>query len=79
MTVSEIQLFNIIKTRLGEKEAESLVEFVKHEVSEKLSDQKDYFASKADVSEAKADIIKWMFVFWIGQLAAFFAIIKFIL
>lgn len=29
MSVSEIQLFNILKKRLGESEAQSLVEYVK--------------------------------------------------
>ncbi len=30
------------------------------------------------IAETKADIIKWMFIFWIGQLASFIAIAKFI-
>ncbi|HYR59555.1 MAG TPA: hypothetical protein VEO95_13030 [Chthoniobacteraceae bacterium] len=28
------------------------------------------------VSDTKAEIIKWMFIFWIGQLAAFVAFLK---
>lgn len=30
------------------------------------------------LAEAKADIIKWMFIFWIGQTAAVLAIVKLI-
>ena len=30
---------------------------------------------KAQVSEVKADLIKWMFVFWIGQIAVITGII----
>jgi len=29
------------------------------------------------IAETKADIIKWMFIFWAGQLAAMFAFLKF--
>lgn len=76
MNISEIELYNIIRNKLGEKKAEHLVDFVKTEVKEKFDSQKDYFASKADLANAKADIIKWMFIFWAGQLAAMFAIIK---
>jgi hypothetical protein len=28
-----------------------------------------------EISEAKADSIKWMFIFWIGQVAAMMAIV----
>ena len=31
-----------------------------------------------EIAETKADLIKWMFIFWIGQLASFIAIAKFI-
>ncbi len=33
------------------------------------------FASKVDLANTKADIIKWMFVFWIGQVAVTFGLI----
>ncbi|MBF0488652.1 MAG: hypothetical protein HQK98_10875 [Nitrospirae bacterium] len=33
---------------------------------------------RAEVANTKAEIIKWMFLFWIGQTAAIFAIIKFL-
>jgi len=32
-------------------------------------------ATKEDVANAKADMIKWMFIFWIGQIAATFGFI----
>jgi len=32
---------------------------------------------KTDIANTKAEIIKWMFLFWIGQLAAFIAIAKY--
>jgi len=32
-----------------------------------------------EIKDTKVDIIKWMFIFWIGQLASFIAIAKFFL
>ena len=29
------------------------------------------------IAESKADIIKWLFIFWIGELASVIAIVKF--
>ena len=44
-------------------------------VDTKFHQQKDFLASKSDiadvkqeVSNIKADLIKWMFIFWIGQI-----------
>jgi len=34
-----------------------------------------HLASKEDLANTKSDIIKWMFVFWIGQLVATFGFI----
>jgi hypothetical protein len=34
--------------------------------------------TKQDGADIKAEIIKWMFLFWIGQIAAFVAVAKFL-
>ena len=31
---------------------------------------------KSEIANAKTEMIKWMFIFWIGQLASFIAIAK---
>jgi hypothetical protein len=33
---------------------------------------------KTNLGEVKSDLIKWMFLFWIGQVAAVFGLIKFL-
>ena len=45
----------------------------------RLEEKTNVFATKEDLANVKAEIIKWMFIFWIGQLASFIAIAKFIL
>lgn len=95
MQVNAIELYDLLKVKIGETEAKSLVTFIetasetrvekKFEEKEKIFKDdirslKEYmdkvFATKEDLSNVKADMIKWMFIFWIGQLAAILAIIK---
>jgi hypothetical protein len=80
MVVSEIQLYELLKAKIGEKEAEAFVTILEAKVARKFSDEKNSIVSEieAKIAESKADVIKWMFIFWIGQLASFIAIAKFI-
>lgn len=84
MQVSEIQLYQILRDRLGEKEAQTLVEYVEAKIEKGFDVKQDILATKSDISNvrqeissAKADMIKWMFIFWIGQLGAMIALTKF--
>lgn len=76
MVVSEIQLYELLKARIGEKEATAFVEILDKRVDKKFDDAKQLLSTKEDMANVKADIIKWMFIFWVGQLAATVAIIK---
>lgn len=80
--ISEIQLFNSLKEKLGEQQAESLVSYLKSSVKEEVNEQIPNIATKdfaeAKISEAKFQIILWAFVFWATQLAAMFAFLKFL-
>lgn len=65
------------KNRFSNEEAAKVIEFFELKAEEKYSQKKDVLATKDDIglvrkeiAEAKADMIKWMFIFWIGQLAA---------
>lgn len=76
MQVAEIELYEILKSKLGEKEAKTLVEYIEAKVEKKLEEKHDILATKTDLANMKADIIKWMFLFWIGQLASLAAILQ---
>ena len=76
MHVAEIELYEILKTKLGEKEAKTLVEYIETKVEKKVEDKRDILATKEDLANVKSDIIKWMFLFWIGQLASLIAILQ---
>jgi len=76
MQVAEIELYEILKPKIGEKEARTLVEYIETKVDRKLEEKKDVLATKEDIANLRADIIKWMFLFWIGQLASLIAILQ---
>ncbi len=86
IVTTDIQLFRILKERLGEKEAESLVDFVDAKLKENNEANSRLLATKEDlkdeigatkilIAETKAELIKWMFIFWVGQVAATFGFI----
>ena len=93
IVTTDIQLFRILKERLGEKEAEALVEFVDNKLKENndvnlkiLATKEDIASTKEDlaadiastrtlIAETKGELIKWMFIFWIGQVAVTFGFI----
>lgn len=75
-SITDIQLFNALKQKLGEKEAEELVSFVRSTVEEKFDEATENLATKLDladvrnelkqdISQAKVDMIKWFVAFFI--------------
>jgi actin-related protein len=94
MQVAEIELYEILKSKLGEKEAKSVIEYVEAKVEKKFDEKKDILVTKTDLAnlktelmveiekvrtdmnKIKADIIKWMFIFWVGQIGALIAILQ---
>ena len=81
ITTTDIQLFQILKLKLGEQEAEALVSFVDSKIRENNESNLKTLATKEDIAklegkletkiaESKADMIKWMFIFWTGSIIA---------
>jgi hypothetical protein len=66
MTSIELRVYEIFKTKLGEKEAETVMEYLDSKAEEKINQKKDIFLTKDD----KVDLIKWMVGFWIALMAA---------
>ncbi len=56
MIVTDIQLFQILKQRLGEKEAETLVEFVDHKLKEANETNLKILATKEDIANLKSEM-----------------------
>jgi hypothetical protein len=58
MNISEITLFNTLKSKLGEHEAQAVVEGIKTAVAEEFKNKKDMLATKADIHHLENEIEK---------------------
>ncbi|MCX2431174.1 MULTISPECIES: hypothetical protein [unclassified Pedobacter] len=58
MSVTEIQLFQLLKAKLGEQEAEQLVSFVKEEVRSEFDNKRETLATKEDIANTKEYILQ---------------------
>ena len=83
-TITSIEMYNILKVKIGESEAKALTEYVETKVEKSLEKEEDILATKEDIykievklAETKSEIIKWMFIFWIGQIAVTLGIVYF--
>ena len=77
ITTTDIQLFQILKQKLGEKEAEALVTFVDAKIKESNEQSLKVVASKEDIANLKTDIanskvetLRWTFGFFIAIMLA---------
>ncbi len=77
MSALELEVYEILKNRFSDKEAAKVIELFESKAEEKINQKKDIFMTKDDkvelvtrIETSKTDTIKWMFIFWIGQLAA---------
>jgi len=67
MTISEIQLYELLASKIGRTEAQGLVEFVEAKVDKKLDEKTNSLATKEDIlllkqdiSNTKVELVKWM-------------------
>jgi hypothetical protein len=75
--ISSIEMYTILKGKLGENEAKALTEYIESKVDKTFDKEKSILATKVDLAETKSEIIKWMFIFWIGQIAVLLALVYF--
>ena len=66
MSVSELKLYELLRSKLGEKEAETFLEVLEETVQKKVDSAKSQLATKDDLHQTKIELIKWVFAFWIS-------------
>ena len=83
MVVSEIKLYELLKAKIGEREAEAFIQILDNRVDTRLNEKTTVFATKEDIakldtkiSESKVDIIKWMVATAIAVVGLTVALIK---
>jgi hypothetical protein len=89
-SVTDIELYEALKPKIGEKEARSLIAFVEFKSEKKFEEKKDTLTTKEDIrrlegicsglevkiESVRSDILRWMFLFWMGQFAALIAVLQ---
>lgn len=82
MIVSEIKLFELLKAKIGEKEAEAFVEILETKVDHKFEKAKEILATKQSLAELEVRLTRTIYtvgvVPYLAILASVIAIIKFL-
>ncbi|HYK77540.1 MAG TPA: hypothetical protein VEV16_11225 [Daejeonella sp.] len=76
MNTQTLEIYEIFKRQLGEPEAAKVVAYFEDvkdkEISLAVERKIEHLATKEDlakqIGDLKADTIKWMFIFWLGQI-----------
>lgn len=81
-----VRLYALIRSKSDEATAKEAVTILEEVVKEKVITETQQLATKSDlfngltevrkeIADFKTDIIKWMFIFWVGQVGVLSAII----
>jgi hypothetical protein len=76
------RLYQLLSDKLGTDTTEAMFKYIDNKTERSveatiktLATKDDIAELRKEVGEAKSDAIKWMFIFWIGQVAAMLAIV----
>jgi hypothetical protein len=61
MVVSEIELYNLLREKVGEPQAKALTEYIEAKVEKKYDEKKDTIVAElgAKIAETKVEILRW--------------------
>jgi len=74
-TITITQLYQLLEPKIGKKEAETLTAYINEKITDEVKSNIANLTTKEDLANTRADMIKWMFIFWVGQLAAMFGLL----
>lgn len=80
------RLYQLLSDKLGNDTTEAMFKYIDNKTEravdatvKSLATKDDLAAAKyelsKDISDVKAEMIKWMFIFWVGQVGAMLAIL----
>jgi len=74
-TITITRLYELVSVKLGKETAENLTTFIEEKISSEVETKATILATKENLAETKAELIKWMFIFWVGQVITTFGFI----
>lgn len=75
MTISITRLYDLLSVKVGKETAETLTTYIEEKIKDQFADNSKMLATKEDLANTKAEIIKWMSIFCVGQVAVTFGFI----
>ncbi|HET6999870.1 MAG TPA: hypothetical protein VFI33_01090 [Puia sp.] len=79
MTISITKLYDILTAKLGREAAENLTSYIEEKIRDEVNNKSELLATKVDLANTKAEIIKWVFIFWLGQIGVTFGFMSYFL
>ena len=85
-TISITKLYDLLSAKVGKETADNLTTFIENKIDTALESKTKHLATKEDlalglgkldtkISETKSELMRWMFIFWVGQMIAIFSLI----
>lgn len=78
-TITITRLYDLVSIKLCKETAENLTTFIEEKILNEVDSKTSILATKEDLAREsgniRADMIKWMFVFWVGQALTTFGLI----
>ncbi len=71
--ISVIQLYDLLKTKIGEKEANAFIEILERKVDEKFDENIRSLATKEDLANTRSELLRTIYLTSLGQLIAIIA------
>ncbi|MBI4688985.1 MAG: hypothetical protein HY754_01730 [Nitrospirae bacterium] len=79
MSVDTLKIYEILSADLPEAQAKAVAKAINEAIEVDAEKKKELLATKVDLANAKTEIIttilKWMFIFWLGQIGVISGII----
>lgn len=90
MATIAIKILEILEQQLEPVKAKSVAKAIEQAIEENNKELREFLATKEDlakfqaatkeeIANLKAELIKWMFIFWIGQFASIVGVLTAIL
>jgi len=76
------RLYTLLSDKLGSDTTEAIFKYIDNKTErsventiQSLATRQDIMDVRKEVAETKSDLIKWMFIFWVGQVGVTLAIL----
>lgn len=81
--MNTLEIYDILQAaQIEDGKARAITQAIEKSVEQQALDLKgiftEHFATKKDLAEVKAELVRWMFIFWLGLIPVIAALVKFV-